>query len=85
VNRLRLQGAAVGEYFTRYGQSQGWTAWPGLVEGRPAVLIRQPGGVDARPDYFVVLGWADGHVASIRDFLFARYATADAAYVALST
>jgi len=83
VNRLRLQGAAVGEYFTRYGQSQGWTAWPGLVEGRPAVLIRQPGGVEARPDYFVVLGWAGGHVASIRDFLFARYAMADAAYVSL--
>jgi RNA polymerase sigma-70 factor (ECF subfamily) len=83
VNRLRLQGAPVGEYFTRYGQSQGWTAWPGLVEGRPAVLIRQPGGAEARPDYFVVLGWADGCVASIRDFLFARYAMADAAYVSL--
>ena len=83
VNRLRLQGAPVGEYFTRYGQSPGWTAWPGLVEGRPAVLIRQPGGAEARPDYFVVLGWADGRVASIRDFLFARYAMADAAYVSL--
>jgi RNA polymerase sigma-70 factor (ECF subfamily) len=85
VNRLRRQGAAVGEYFTRYGQAQGWAAWPGLVEGLPAVLIRQSDGIDARPDYFVVLGWADGQVASIRDFLFARYAMADADYVSLSS
>jgi RNA polymerase sigma-70 factor, ECF subfamily len=85
VNRLRLQGGAVGEYFTRYGQSQGWTAWPGLVEGRPAVLVRQPGGAAGQPDYFVVLGWAGGRVASIRDFLFARYAMQDAAYVSLAT
>jgi RNA polymerase sigma-70 factor (ECF subfamily) len=83
ANRLRLQGAAVGEYFTRYGQSTGWTAWPGLVEGLPAVLIRQSDGAPGRPDYFVVLGWADGRVASIRDFLFARYAMQDAEYVCL--
>jgi RNA polymerase sigma-70 factor (ECF subfamily) len=79
VNRLRLQGPAVGEYFTRYGQVPGWTAWAGIVEGRPAVLIRQAGGTDA-PDYVVVLEWADGRVAAIRDFLYARYVMQDAAY-----
>jgi len=79
VNRLRLQGPAVGEYFTRYGQVPGWTAWAGSVEGRPAVLIRQAGGADA-PDYFVVLDWAGGRVAAIRDFLYARYVMQDAAY-----
>ncbi|WP_322403651.1 sigma-70 family RNA polymerase sigma factor [Massilia luteola] len=83
VNRLRLQGAGVGQYFTRYGQSTGWTAWPGVVEGLPAVLIRQPGGAPGRPDYFVVLGWSDGYVSSIRDFLFARYAMQDAEYACL--
>jgi RNA polymerase sigma-70 factor (ECF subfamily) len=70
VNRVRLQGPAVGEYFTRYGQSPGWTARAGIVEGRPAVLIRNA----AQPDYFAVLAWSDGRVAAIRDFLFARYA-----------
>jgi RNA polymerase sigma-70 factor (ECF subfamily) len=85
VNRLRLQGPAVGEYFTRYGQSPGWTAWPGLVEGRAAVLIRQPDGVAGRPDYFVVLDWENERVASIRDFLFARHAMADAAWAPLSS
>jgi RNA polymerase sigma-70 factor (ECF subfamily) len=83
VNRLRLQGAAVGEYFARYGQTQGWRAWPGVVEGRPAVLIQQNERPEPRPDYFVVLGWADQRVSTIRDFLFARYAMADAELNAL--
>jgi RNA polymerase sigma-70 factor (ECF subfamily) len=69
VNRLRLQGPAVGEYFTRYGQAPGWTARAGIVEGRPAVLIRN----DGQPDYVAVLAWSGGRLAAIRDFLFARY------------
>jgi RNA polymerase sigma-70 factor (ECF subfamily) len=83
VNRLRLQGAAVGEYFTRYGQSPGWTAQAGIVEGRPAVLIRQPGGAAAQPDYFVVLDWSGARVAAIRDFLFARYVMHDCCHFAV--
>jgi len=83
VNRLQLQGPAVGEYFARYGQTQGWRAWPGLVEGRPAVLIQQHERADARPDYFVVLGWSGKRVSTIRDFLFARYAVADAEHSSL--
>lgn len=84
VNRLQLQGPAVGEYFTRYGQAQGWRAWPGLVEGRAAVLIQQPARLDAQPDYFVLLGWSGERVATIRDFLFARYVMADAPHMGLS-
>ncbi|MEM4989872.1 sigma-70 family RNA polymerase sigma factor [Collimonas sp. H4R21] len=83
VNRLRLQGPAVGEYFARYGQTQGWRAWPGVVEGRPAILIQQHERPDMQPDYFVVLGWTDQRVSTIRDFLFARYATADAEHYSL--
>ena len=83
VNRLQLQGPAVGEYFGRYGQTQGWRAWPGLVEGRPAVLIQQHERADARPDYFVVLGWSGERVSTIRDFLFARYVVADAEHSSL--
>lgn len=83
VNRLQLQGHAVGEYFARYGQTQGWKAWSGLVEGRPAVLIQQHERSDARPDYFVVLGWTGARVSTIRDFLFARYVVADAELLSL--
>jgi RNA polymerase sigma-70 factor, ECF subfamily len=78
VSRLQLQGPAVGNYFARYGERQGWKAWPGVVEGRPAVLMQQQERSDGRPDYFVVLGWSGQHVSTIRDFFFARYAIADA-------
>jgi RNA polymerase sigma-70 factor (ECF subfamily) len=83
VNRLQRQGGAVGEYFGRYGQVEGWRAWPGVVEGRPAILMQNPARADARPDYFVLLSWSGDRVATIRDFLFARYALDDAAWAAL--
>lgn len=78
VNRLKLQGPAVGEYFARYGQTQGWRAWAGRVEGRPAVLMQQQPRADERPDYFVLLGWSGERVSTIRDFLFARHVVSEA-------
>jgi RNA polymerase sigma-70 factor (ECF subfamily) len=83
VHRAQLHGAAVGRYFTRYGEAPSWRAWPGLVEGRPALLMQHPARDDATPDYFVVLGWSGDRVATIRDFLFARYAMADADFAPL--
>lgn len=83
VSQLQLQGPEVGRYFARYGEKQGWRAWPGVVEGRPAVMMQQEGRGDARPDYFVILSWSDGQVATIQDFFFARYATADAEHYSL--
>ncbi len=80
VNRRALQGSAVGEYFGRYGQRNDWFAFSGVVEGRPAVLMRQFDGPDGEPDYFVVLGVSDGRIATIRDFLFARYVMKNANY-----
>ena len=78
VNRPQLKGPAVGETFARYGQTCDWRAWAGQVEGQPAVLVQQGHRGDERPDYFVVLGWADDRVLTLRDFLFARYVVADA-------
>jgi RNA polymerase sigma-70 factor, ECF subfamily len=83
VSQLQLQGAEVGNYFARYGQRQGWRAWPGVVEGRPAVLMQQNARSDSLPDYFVVLAWSRERVVRIRDFFFARYATADAEHYSL--
>ena len=73
VDRLRLEGRAVREYFERYGQRQDWWARPGVVEGRPAVLMYDGPPPQARPAFFIVLGWADERVVTIRDFLFARH------------
>jgi RNA polymerase sigma-70 factor, ECF subfamily len=83
VSQLQLQGPEVGRYFVRYGQKQGWRAWPGVVEGRPAVMMQQEVRADAQPDYFVILSWSGGQVATIRDFFYARYATADAEHYPL--
>ena len=83
VSRLQLQGEAVGNYFARYGERHGWKAWPGVVEGRPAVLIQQEERPDGRPDYFVVLGWSGQRLSTIRDFFYARYAIADAEHYPL--
>jgi RNA polymerase sigma-70 factor, ECF subfamily len=83
VSQLQLQGPEVGRYFARYGEKQGWRAWPGVVEGRPAVMMQQEVRADGRPDYFVILTWSGGQVATIQDFFFARYATADAEHYSL--
>lgn len=83
VSQLQLQGPEVGRYFARYGQKQGWRAWPGVVEGQPAVMMQQEVRADGQPDYFVILSWSGGQVATIRDFFFARYATADAEHYSL--
>jgi len=83
VSRLQLQGPDVGRYFARYEQRQGWRAWPGVVDGRPAALVQEIGRPDDRPDYFVVLEWSGQRVSSIRDFFFARYAIADAKHSSL--
>jgi RNA polymerase sigma-70 factor, ECF subfamily len=83
VSQLQLQGTEVGSYFARYGQRQGWRAWPGVVEGRPAVLMQQNARSDSLPDYFVVLAWSRERVVRIRDFFFARYAIADAEHYSL--
>jgi RNA polymerase sigma-70 factor (ECF subfamily) len=83
VNRQQLRGPVVGRYFARYADMQGWRAWPGVVEGRPAVLMQQDGRSDGQPDYFVVLAWSGRRVSTIQDFFHARYAIADAEHYSL--
>jgi RNA polymerase sigma-70 factor, ECF subfamily len=83
VNKLRLAGRGeVGNYFTNYGKVTDWHLVPGLVDRRPAVLVRPPSNPTATPDYFILLGWAGDSVATIRDFRFARYITDGADIVA---
>jgi RNA polymerase sigma-70 factor, ECF subfamily len=84
VNRSRINGRGeVGRYFHNYSRLSDWHFGPGLVEGRPAVLVREPGAPVEKPNYFVLLEWADGALVNIRDFYFARYATEGAELVVL--
>ena len=75
VNKLRLSGRGeVGNYFHRYGETTDWHLVPGLVDGRPAVLVRTSDDPSAAPTYFVLLAWAGERIVGIRDFRFAQYA-----------
>ena len=84
VNRLQWQGREKTlPYFTRYAQVPTWRFVLGAVEGQPAMLVFDTEGSPERPAHFVLLGWRDDRIATIRDFLFARYVLDDAAWAAL--
>jgi RNA polymerase sigma-70 factor (ECF subfamily) len=84
VAKLRLKGRAeVAGYFHNYTKVDDWLFVAGMVDGRPAALVRNPADVSEPPGYFVLLNFADGHLANIRDFRFARYAAEGADLVVL--
>jgi RNA polymerase sigma-70 factor (ECF subfamily) len=75
VAKLKRKGKdEVGEYFGRYAACEQWMFAPGMVEGRPAMLVYDRDVSLNIPAYFVVLEFARDRVVAIRDFLFARYA-----------
>jgi RNA polymerase sigma-70 factor, ECF subfamily len=76
VNKVRLDGRRqVGNYFHNYDQIHDWQLVPGLVDRRPAVLVRAPDDPTAKPAYFILLAWSGERISGIRDFRFARYVT----------
>jgi RNA polymerase sigma-70 factor (ECF subfamily) len=82
VNKTRLSGKAeVSRYFGNYSKAQDWHLVPGLVEGRPAILVFDPGKPSARPSYFMLLQWSADKVATIRDFRHASYVTDDVEFL----
>jgi RNA polymerase sigma-70 factor (ECF subfamily) len=84
VNKVRLNGRSeVGNYFHNYDAIHDWQLVPGLVDRRPAVLVRAPGDPAAKPAYFILLAWSGDRISGIRDFRFARYVTDGAEIVAV--
>jgi RNA polymerase sigma-70 factor (ECF subfamily) len=82
VNRLRLNGKAeVSRYFGNYSKAADWHLVPGLVEGRPAILVFDPNAPGAPPKYFMLLSWSADKVAAIRDFRHAPYIIDGAEYL----
>jgi len=74
VNRLQLEGRdKIAPYFTRYAEVTKWRFALGAVEGLPAMLVFDSTGPMARPAHFVLIGWSEGRIVKIRDFLFAPY------------
>ena len=75
VNRRRLRGRSeVQNYFTNYDKATHWHFQAGFVDGRPAILVRDPKDPAGPPTYFILLTWAADGLAGIRDFLYAPYA-----------
>jgi RNA polymerase sigma-70 factor (ECF subfamily) len=84
VNKSRMKGKAeVSRYFGNYAASGDWRLTPGLVEGRPAILVFDPDAPGAPPKYFMLLSWEGDKVATIRDFRYAAYIVEGAEYRAV--
>ena len=85
VNKTRMSGKAeVSRYFGNYAKVHDWHLVPGLVEGRPAILVFDPSEPSPRPKYFMLLQWSADKVATIRDFRNASYVTDGAEYLVSS-
>jgi RNA polymerase sigma-70 factor (ECF subfamily) len=81
VNKLRLDGKAeVSRYFGNYSKIADWHLVPGLLEGRPAILVFDPNQMGAPPKYFMLLQWSADKIAAIRDFRHAAYVVDGAEY-----
>jgi hypothetical protein len=65
--------AQVSTYFGNYDRATDWALSLGFVDGRAAILIRNPhdGG-------FMMAEWRDEQVAQIRDFRYAPWCLPDA-------
>jgi RNA polymerase sigma-70 factor (ECF subfamily) len=85
VNRTRMYGKReVGRYFHNYSDVDDWHFVPGLVDRRPALLVRDPYDPSAPPAYFVLLEWTGDRLTNIRDFRHALYAIEGAEVVIAS-
>jgi RNA polymerase sigma-70 factor (ECF subfamily) len=82
VNKMRMNGKAeVSRYFGNYSKVDDFHLVPGLVEGRPAILVFDPNQPRSAPKYFMLLEWAADKVATIRDFRHVPYIIDGAEYL----
>jgi RNA polymerase sigma-70 factor (ECF subfamily) len=82
VNKTRMNGKAeVSRYFGNYSGINDWHLVPGLLEGRPAILVFDPNDPGSGPKYFMLLQWSADKVADIRDFRHASYVIDGAEYL----
>lgn len=75
VSKSQRRGKQVGAYLARY-EKEPLSARAARVEGRPALAVYRPG--EAKPSYFILLEFAGGQVAFIRDFRYVPYIALEA-------
>lgn len=81
VTRLK-QRVVVAKYYDRYAQileHEDIRAEAGFVDGVPAIAMYRPAASDV-PAYFLLLGWSNGKVASIRDYYYVPYIAVDSQF-----
>ncbi|MEH6403780.1 MAG: sigma-70 family RNA polymerase sigma factor [Sneathiella sp.] len=79
VSRIDLSGKEeVSNYFGNYQKAEDWVMTPGLVEGKPAILVFDPTDPAGPLSYFVLVNFDTEKILTIRDFRYARYAIQDA-------
>lgn len=65
----------VSQYYGSYqAAGEKWAYAAGVVDGHAAMLVYEREISLTEPAYFIVLGFVDGQVNTIHDFLYARYA-----------
>lgn len=78
VSRTRLNGKKqASTYFGNYDRLGDWALSLGFVDGRPAILIRNPQADDAVRG-FVLIDWRGEEVVRIRDFRHVPYCVVEA-------
>jgi RNA polymerase sigma-70 factor (ECF subfamily) len=80
VGRTVLSGkaAVTTTYFGNYQQTNGWLCVPGVIEGRPGLLVYDVADRLGRPRYFILTEWHEGQLVAARDFRHAEYAAESA-------
>lgn len=74
VGRRRLNGKAEAQhYFHNYSGLAHWALAPGLVDGRPAALVRDTREAAGGVTHFILIEWRDGRIARLRDFFHCPY------------
>jgi RNA polymerase sigma-70 factor, ECF subfamily len=69
VNRERLYGTRVQQYFTRYAEIFDIRLAPAIAEGQPVALVYSNDVLS----YLIAFDWQDGKITKILDFRYAGY------------
>jgi len=79
VGRTRMRGRAeVNQYFGNYAARQDWSLSLGFIDRRPAVLVRRPGDMTGPLAHFVLLGFENQQITTIRDYRYAAHVVEEA-------
>lgn len=79
VDKVQRSGANdVGQYFDNYARLAEIYAEIGIVDGRPALLVRET--ADIAPTYCLFVRFRRGHIQHIRDYRYARHVFREAAW-----